>query len=315
MFVLLLIISLYFYGLALTAESRAAALRGYCLSSLSMGIATLVKPIAQYIPLLLVAFLFMHIARKRDALKYSMLCLFVFGLTLSPWCVRNYLAFGHFSLSTSGSYNLLVLNVVPLEMAERNQDALTVTRALLFEADQMIVSDGMRPRELNEFQRAKYWQRLAFRYIKGNPIGFGRVYALGILRTFANMGTFVYARALDLPMERFDMRSFTSVADLIRGFVRKKGTAGLAIAGAIAPYLLVSYLGMAVGLVTCWRRYDGDSLLFSLCLAIYFIAIAGAGGLGRFKLPSLPFYLPFVGIGLNHFYEGVRHGRVSRGRT
>ena len=309
LFIFLLVAAFYLFSVAITAKSHRTALLSYGISSLFMGIATLVRPISQYIPLILVVFFFIYYRRLKDIIKYSILCLFVFVLMLSPWFIRNYNTFGSFSLSTSGPYNLLVLNVVPMEMARRKQDALTVRCDLLGEAEKMIIADGKEPQKLNQFQRAEYWQRLAIKYITSDPFRFGQFYFLGIFHSFASLGTSTYAHMLRLPMTTSNMKGYANIFDLVKAFFREKGTTGLVIAGIIAPYLLISYLGLVVGLFISWKQYNKGPLLFCLLLALYFIAIPGAGGHARFKLPSLPFYIPFVGIGINYFYERVRYGR------
>jgi 4-amino-4-deoxy-L-arabinose transferase-like glycosyltransferase len=75
----------------------------YCgLSSLFLGLATLVKPISQYILVFYLAY-FIMVNRKylRTAFLYSAVALVVFGLILTPWLFRNYHNFGYFSLSSS----------------------------------------------------------------------------------------------------------------------------------------------------------------------------------------------------------------------
>ena len=312
-FVSLLVVAFYLFSVAITAESQRKTLLNYGLSSLFMGLATLVRPIPQYIPaILLVFFLMSYWRQPKAAIRYSILSLFVFVLTLSPWLFRNYNAFGFVSLSTSGPYNLLILDVVPMEMARRHEDSHTVRTALLYEADRMMAADGLQPQELNPFQRAQYYQRLAIKYITGDSLAFGQSYLLGVFHTFFNIGTKGYADMLRLPMAEFDIKAYTNIFDLAKAFLREKGAVGLFVAGLVVPYLLVSYSGAALGFLISWKRYDRRFHFFILLFGSYFIVTTGAAGLARFKLPSIPFYLTFTGIGFNYLYERVQLRRKAR---
>jgi 4-amino-4-deoxy-L-arabinose transferase-like glycosyltransferase len=279
----------------------------YCGSAgLFLGLAALTRPVAQFI---LVGYLvFLSVAywkRPGAVLRYALLGSLVFCLTLSPWLFRNYRTFGYFSLSISGPYNLLILNVLPMEMSARHADARTVRASLLAEADGMMQAEGRSPQELNAFQRAQYWQRLAVGYIGRKPTAFARSFLLGVFHMFFNLDTKTYAQVLGLPTVDFDIKGYDSIVDLASAFIEKKGVLGLLLGGAIAPYLLVAYAGALVGLVVSWKRYDGPSLLLVLMFALYFVLITGAAGLARFKMPSIPFYLAFSGIGLSYLWEGL----------
>jgi 4-amino-4-deoxy-L-arabinose transferase-like glycosyltransferase len=312
LFVFFLVTALYVLSLAITANFDNARLRGYGAASVLLGLATLVRPVSQYIPVVLVLFFLVRYGRRpRVVLKYSAVCVFLFMFVLSPWLVRNQLLFGRFSLSTSGSYNLLVLNVVPMERERRNQDSETVKQVLLSEADSAMISDGKNAESLNEFEKAGYRERLAIEYIRNDTFSFGKFYCLGILHTFWNLGTSEFARSLGLAMAPFDIKAHTNIVDLAKAFVRTKGSHGFLIAGLVFPYLLLSYVGMVAGFVVSWKRYGWERLLPCLLLAIYFVLVTGAAGFARFKLPSIPFYLPFVGIGIDHLTRRNRSAQTD----
>ena len=303
-FVFLLVVAFWFLSGGFMRNSGRRTALDYALSSLFLGLATLVRPISQYLPVCyFIFFLVAYWKRPRVAVTYSVLTALVCGLVMSPWLFRNHSTFGFFSLSTSGSYNLLVLDVVPMEMAARHQDARAVRGALLAEADNMIEADGLCPQDLNGFQRAQYWQRLAIKYIANAPIAFGRSYFLGVTHTLFNLDTRSYAEIFGLPAAGLDIKAHTDVFDLARAFLKTRGVVGVLIGSVIALFLFISYLGAAVGLLVSWRRYNRPFLFLMLVLAIYFVLITGAAGLARFKLPSIPFYVAFTGIGLGYLYE------------
>jgi 4-amino-4-deoxy-L-arabinose transferase-like glycosyltransferase len=314
LFVFFLVAAFWFLSLARHGEISKKTLLNCGLSSLFLGLATLTRPISQFIIACFVVFFSVaYWKRPRIAITYALLSLLIFGLTLFPWVFRNYSTFGHFSLSTSDSYNLLILDVAPMEMGRRHEDSAAVRKSLLAEADKMMEADGLHSQDINEFQRAHYWRKLAVRYISNAPIAFGRSYLLGVFHTFCNLGTRDYAETLRLPAVDFDIKAYTNILDLAKAALEKKGAVGLLIGGAIAPYLLITYLGAIIGLLTSWRRqYDRPSLLLTVLLAVYFVLITGVAGLARFKLPSIPFYLAFTGIGFSYLYEDIIRAKRTK---
>jgi len=186
---------------------------------------------------------------------------------------------------------------------------------LLAEADKMMQADGLRPQDLDGFQKAQYWQELAVGYIKNDPGAFVRSYLLGVFHTLFSLDTKAYSRILGLPADDFDIKGYTSILDATKAFLGKKGIVGLLIGGTIASYLLVTYLGAMIGLLASWKRYaDRPSLVLILLFALYFVLITGVAGLARFKLPAIPFYLAFAGMGLSYLYESAILARKAKKR-
>lgn len=306
LFEFFLLLAFYFFSINHYNKFTQSTLINYGLVGLFLGFATLTRPIAQFIIVCFCAFLvFMNWKKRRKAaLSCSLIIFIVWGLTLLPWLVRNYNTFGYFYLSTSDSYNMLILNVTPMEMVKRHEDTRTVEKDLLAEADALIEADGFTPLQLNAFQKAKYWRDLAIKYISSDPIAFTKHYFGGIFDMFFNLGTRSYFDVLGFPSVNFEIKAYTNIFDLVRAYVEKKGLAGIVIGSIIGLYFIVTYIGAIVGLFVAWKRYtDWQSLLMVLLLMLYFILITGTAGLVRFKLPAIPFYLAFTGAGFCYLYE------------
>jgi 4-amino-4-deoxy-L-arabinose transferase-like glycosyltransferase len=90
-------------------------------SALSLGLATMTRPTAEYLPVLIIGILFWeargHISRT--TLTHSILYGLVFLTVLSPWLYRNYTLFEEASLSPQVGVNLYA-NVVPSVLALEN---------------------------------------------------------------------------------------------------------------------------------------------------------------------------------------------------
>ena len=314
LFILLVILTLY---LVAPYKGEIASRRGllrFGLSGLSIGLATLTRPVSIYLPVCVAIFLLLACRRNaRIALRYSAVTIVVFLITISPWLYRNLKTFGYLSLSTSGQYNLLVLDVTPMEMSRRHLDRETVKQELLAEADEMMDNAGKNPSELNRFQVAEYWNRLARRYIADNPTAFAHGYLLGVSNLFLNLGTTDYGRTLGLKPMQVDFLQDMNVLGRLRAFMKEAGMARLLIAAPIAIFLLLSYLGAALGVIVSWRIYDWRNILLVLLFGLYFVLVTGPAGLARFKLPSIPFYLAFSAIGYSFVYTKLLVRKHAQG--
>jgi 4-amino-4-deoxy-L-arabinose transferase-like glycosyltransferase len=305
-FVLFLLISLYFFSVSYTSTSPKITWLGYGASCMALAIASLVRPISQYLIIIYIFFiLYNYRGNFTEALKYSLIGLLVFFATLSPWLIRNYLIFNNFALTSVGSHTLLV-SVAWMEAAKRNQRVELTEEQLLEEAEEMIIADGLSSENIGQIQQSKYWQRLAMKYIKGNPVEFTKRYFMNVSHIFLNLGTSQYSNLLGFPANKVHIKSNANIIDLIRTFIREKGTFGLFIASIIVPFLLISYLSSMVGLIVSWNRYNGIFLFFCLTIVLYFILISGFIGFARYRLPIIPFYLPFAAIGASYIIEHLR---------
>jgi hypothetical protein len=169
-----------------------------------------------------------------------------------------------------------------------------------------MIADGHRPETLNDFEKSDYWRRLALRYIADHPGQFTAAYLRGVAHALLSTGTEPYARLLRLPRTPLNIKEYGGLRAMLRAYLTTKRAPELLLTAAAAAYLLVSYLCLAVGLFAACKRQDGASLVLPLVMAAYFVATAGAYGLARHKLPAVPFYLPFVGLGFMALRERLR---------
>lgn len=302
LFVFLYLLSAYWFSEAIYRQYGHSFLY-VLLSAFFCGLATLVRPVSQFLPFIIVPFLFFVLRKEiKKAFKLGVLYLVIFAITLSPWILRNFNTYGVLSLSTVGAYNLIALYVGPIEMERRGQPLEKVQGAMMEEVDHLIRQEGRNPENLNAFQQAGYWEKLAFRTIRQHPIAFTKHYLQGIVHLFATLGTGPYGDLLQLPKKngKFEIKAYSNMVALLKDWVKLKTQQEITIGLVVGLYLCITYALLVVGLVIYWRRdRKNPFLLFSLIMILYFILITGTAGLARFKLPAIPFYLIFVGIGLS----------------
>ncbi len=285
-------------------------------STFILGLSAIVKPTSVFVPLIVLFFLIFKNARIFLIIKQFTVFLFVFGIIISPWLLRNYTTFNKIFLSTAGDYNLLVLNITPIKMKEIKKSQEETIFQLLAEADSLMRSDSVLPmfninpkdywEELTlqyDFNKAEYWRKLAITYIKSYPFDFTKFYLLGIIHSFLNLGSGVYSEYFNLNKSelRFNIKEQDNLIKLIVQFFQNKSLSEIIIGFSIFLYLTFVYVGLIIGIFNNKEITDWKIRYFIILLFIYFILIAGAGGLARFKLPSLPFYLIISSIGINNF--------------
>ncbi len=278
------------------------------LGAAGMGVATLIRPAGQFLPVVLLLVLALEHGRRPARLaRWAIASLAVFGLVISPWLIRNARVFGHVFLTTSGSYNLLALGVAPMLAEERNVDWGRTQRELNQEAEDLVVAEGRRPEDLDAYAHSTYWRRVALGYIGREPVRFAACWARGMVHTFLNLDTSVFALVLGRAPHPVELKT-GGVWAKVAEFYRSKGRFGLLLGAWLALWLLGCYGAAVVGLARAWSGTGHIASLMLVMLILYFAAVAGAGGLARFRLPAIPCYLPFTAAGVRACLAWARPG-------
>lgn len=301
LFVFLCTLALYFVSRAMRPEKPGRSLVTFLIVGIILGAAALTKPVAVCLLILLIFALLVRRLRKPvDFLAQAAVVTVAFAVVVSPWCWRNHDVYGRYGISTSADYNLLVLHVGGMEVARTGKEHKEVKQTLLAEADAMIVADGRDPATMNSFNKAAYWKRLAKSRIRSRFGEFTKATAIGVVHSFANLGTGVVGDMLQLSGRDavFDFNAHPNIVEAMTEWFRVKSAAQIIAGAVVAVLLLVIYLSLLFGLFVAWRGSTRAFLLLCILGTIYFVIVAGPAGLARFRLPAVPFYLPFAGAGL-----------------
>ena len=140
--------------------------------------------------------------------------------------------------------------------------------------------------------------RTALAYARRYPAACARHYALGIAHAFGNLGTSAFAQALGVERVQVEMKAYSDLTGLGQAFLHRKTPWQKALGALVAAFLALTYgLTLWGGMRTVRRGELGAEGVLCLLLAAYFILLTGSAGEARFRLPALPFYLPFAGAG------------------
>ena len=301
LFLHLLVVGLYFLLRWSSDEAEARRASYLALAAVAWGLAAWVRPPALFLAILLMpaAYLVGGVRHLNRTAKASVLALVTFGAIVAPWVGRNWAVFGTPGFSVSGAYNLLALYVTPMELERRQLPYNEVKRALVVEADSLMRADGKDPAQLDSFAKAPYWKARALHYITARPLDFILTTGQGVAHSFLNLGTQSYSTLLNIERrgEVFHTRSHRPMQDRVRHWVQRYGPLSLFLAAVVVLYQAGVLAGGLVGLGTAWRRPPLGVWIVLLGLAGFFLAASAGAGVARYRLPAVPFYLPFVAAG------------------
>jgi 4-amino-4-deoxy-L-arabinose transferase-like glycosyltransferase len=262
-----------------------------------IGIATLTKPIAFYLSGIFVVILLSSKTLVKYSYRLLSIAIFLlsFTLVLAPWIIRNTITFGSPRLSTSGGFNLLALYVAPMEAIKYNVSIETIRIRLFHEADSLIEAENKNT-NMTPFKKEFYWEKLAFKYIKENPYQFIKSYIKGVSNSFFVVGVTSFLSPFRNQIERVNNNILT-----------RRSKTEIVIGILLMTYLIITYSLSLIGALNA----EHNSVFF-LCMLIfiYFIASAGPAGYLRFRLPAIPFYSVYIGVGIESIYKLFK-GRVT----
>jgi 4-amino-4-deoxy-L-arabinose transferase-like glycosyltransferase len=276
-------------------------------AGLCLGLATLTRPVGEFIPVVVLLVLFL--IRPRSLMRTiaaAAIVGVVFLGSVTPWILRNRAVFGVPSISVIQEWSPLFLVLVgPVESARTGESLKQVGFRLEQETASLARAEGVDPDALNRFQLARYWHRLLYRYVTHAPLPYVKLCARRSVLFFANAETRSYSELLHLKGGGADL---TDVADrsllgLARDWLARKTMAEQLIGLWVFLWLGLSYVCLAVGLWVALRSGLGPFLLTCLLISLGFMASGIPVGLARFRAPAMMFYLPFIGIGLGHMWS------------
>jgi 4-amino-4-deoxy-L-arabinose transferase-like glycosyltransferase len=257
------------------------------------GLATLVRPIGLYFPLLL-AFLFLPTVSKRNwgsrLLGYG-LFLITHLIFVSPWFLRNKVVFGHFFFSTIHSVNLSHQHAAPIKAALEDKGVDEAERDLEREAYEKYGEPK------NEAESFIYPGRESLRYILRHPVPYAGLYLAGFLKALLPVGFGEFL--LFHKGHSGEFHNLTPVihtaflegrwGDALRVLYKERiaPTGGVFFIYAAGFLIHLFLIGLALrGFLIKGFRKTLNFLAF--LVGFYFLGVAGPVGQPRHFLPLLP---------------------------
>lgn len=279
------------------------------LTALFLGLATLVKPTVQYLPILVPLGLAWH---WRDRLEKKLalhlgVFLGVFLLLIAPWLMRNKREFGVVGMSAQPSFNLMVYLVPSVRALENGTSFQT-------EYDRWFEEQDLDWRDITLATSEIYRQR-AVEELKKHPVGIAKSVAVTLFTFFTHDGMLVVLQHAGVDIAVAGSRP--SLFLLLQNPVRMiRFIADLILSPAIiilidrVMWMLATVFFFCGVLLFFRKRIFRASALMALCLIAYFALTTTINGLGvnaRFRVPVNALILTFA------VYAAIQLGnRVSK---
>jgi len=253
----------------------------FLIAGFMMGIATLVKPVIQFLPLVIFPLLFFYLKAKRwRAICLTGLLIATYLATMTPWIIRNYIVYRTFIFcDTTGGLNLYTTNYI-LEMPEGHTDKIGVIPPMTEEIRKMALDESIPWPE-----KDKIYYKEAIKMIKRHPLKMIR-------------------------------QSFLRVINYYTGLIQKNilYNIGYPRGEVVPPWVnnLIVYLSAAINIIylalaaTTLLYHRTRSMLTEsvllLAVILYFTAIHSlSNAFIRYSIPIFPFIIIFAGHSISRF--------------
>ncbi len=274
------------------------------LCGLLLGVATLVRPTTQFLPILLaILLLIKHWQYRREIVKAIFVFLLVFYCTLTPWMVRNYNVFGSAALnvqSTSILYAFFVPSVIALE-----------EHISFGEAQRKFTgSDNIGGIEDVNLGNSAEYKKQALRELQKHPVGIAKSLWTTFYAFFTNDGY----RAITpyYPLLSFDAPGvgMSQILKQPKDFIPLFASPGiqLIIFGRLLWITISMFFFVGLYLFIKEKEYSAPSLFVALLLC-YFLATTALVGLavnGRFRIPVEVFIITLALYSFQYFMYRFR---------
>ena len=297
--------------LALVHGLRTTKLAPFIVSGALLGVATLIRPVTQYFPMVvaLLILIYRGVTWRFRGRAIAVLAL-VFVLTLTPWLYRNHAQYDHVGLSTIQGKNLLFYGASYAEVAKTGRSLEDVRAEFGEMAAERGAIEGNNP-----FENSKIYQDIAMSYVKSNQVLYAKRHLRGIANMFLNLSTQQIADYLGVSSHDLPYRFFAAPGFLetVRGFLRSKSSAELTIGAFVGVVMLATYLAALVGGCAVFRKRNHFYLMAAAIITLYFFASVGLIGQARYKMPLVPFYIAYTGLGLSEIWRFAKRRVWKRG--
>ncbi len=276
-----------------------------------MGLATLVKPTIQYVPLALAAFMLWQErgAFTRRSIIRAAAMLGIFCAVIAPWIYRNYAEFGKAGMSAQPAFNLYVY-LAPTVLSIDNHSSFRA------EYDAFVKKNGFDELGITLANGDQY-SKAALAVIKGHKLALLKSVGTTLVTFFTHDGMltfFAYAgktiqNTLDKPALTLLLQSPAKLLFVIASYARSGAVAVLLVRLA----WIFATLCFSVGAWSYVRREGlrpaAHAGLAALFLVLYFALTTSINGLGvnaRFRVPVNAFIFAFAIHGFLVAWSGIK---------
>lgn len=277
-----------------------------CISALILGLATLVRPILIFFPVVVVPIILIERDMKTTHKLIRILCfVLIFFLTVSPWLLHNYSKYGEAKLSSISGLNLLYYNAAYTEASKTGKSVDEARKEFNIKAAEL----GADTADIYCFKNSSIYSAIAKQYIKGNLLLYAKQHLKGTINMFKGFGVQKLAMTLNLTAEsnHSEYIGRSGIFNRITNFIKGKSAGILLLYLLLGLYLWTNYIFSVYGIfVLCKDRKMIMIILLFILIILYFAALTGVVGYPRYRIPLIPFINILCATGIFALYEKYR---------
>jgi 4-amino-4-deoxy-L-arabinose transferase-like glycosyltransferase len=262
----LMIISVYYFVAGLKDKKYSFII----ISGILFGITVLTRPVNLYFYFLCIIFILSYreiIIKQR--IKYALLFVSVYFLSISPWMLRNYIEYGYFSTcAVQGSQMIYNAGVTKAYETGIQVDSIhNEFTAILYNKckEENITSF---------FDMDKQCEKIGFEYLINHLNPYIYLHLKGMVKFFTS------------PLEN---NKYSFVTKIL-----------------IGSYLFLIYLFYFIGIYFLFKEKQYYNILFFSSVIFYFCFLTGIIGLSRYRAPTTAFYLIIGAYGIYYLSNRIK---------
>lgn len=271
-------------------------------SGVLLGLATLIRPIALYFSVPILAFFFLTKINWQKLAGWVII-LVVQIACITPWVIRNKAVFGEAFYTTISDVNLLQYQVAPLKAALEHKSRTQAQKEL---KDEALSGKSWK----NKAQYYRLWSHPSKRYIISHPIPYIGTLILGgvvtLIYPLPMSETGIYFRGKkNLPAPGIE---HNVMLELMKGrfwnairiaWRERLSYFGAALFSLFILYSIFHMVKLAFGLKAYIIKGMRDpAMLLFLITGLYFLGLLGFGISPRMRVPLEPLLAALAGIGV-----------------
>ncbi len=283
---------------------RRQSLGDLLVSAGALAASVYIRPIGYFLPMIIAAGLaaWALVPRRQNKLHFLAHAgaFVIVSVTLTGlWQVRNKIETGYSGFSAIATDNLYFISAGSVLAAQQHVPYYEMRDRMGYQDQSVYLQEHPEQKNWSVAQRVNYKSQAAEHILLGSPLTYARIYFDGVVRgTFDPVST-EYLRFFDLYPKEGDLLTISVDNGIIATVEALLASPLLFWSIAVLLPLQILYLSCAC-ITLCSRRILDPAVFAVVCIAGYYMAIAGGpGDWARFRHPAMPIVCMLGGYGLH----------------
>jgi 4-amino-4-deoxy-L-arabinose transferase-like glycosyltransferase len=323
LFTSLLLLSLYSLIRAIKNQTKNSFI-GLLLAGFCFGLATYVRTISIYFPILI--FIILIIWQKKTKLSLTAIFGFIiiYLITLSPWIIRNSIVFKKPIFATTAEVNIFLYNA-PTVIASEQGISLVEARDTIWSQVQRIFANNPNLDSTNGVIQAQIGSAVGLKYIFRYPLTYAKIHTTSFLLNFlvpigiSPLIQYLTGKPLTELVKRQRVMQ-DALALLVRGRIKQAvGLVSKERFYRLSPigFLILTWAGLfqlfiMVGAIICLIRFFKKTF-YLLIPIIYYTIATGPVCDARLRVPIEPLLIILTAIGYFSLRRKKESGNSTKG--